>query len=220
MQLRELKELVNSTADAAFAVDGTGTIVVWNQAAGALFGLSAGEAVGKSCAQVLQGTDECGTVCSQNCTVQQAVQGRHQVSNFDLQVLTAQGRQWCNISVLAAEVAHSTQLYSIHIVRPVDVSKRLEMLVRDFIVSETRLPAEEVKNLFSVTRSPAREADLTNRELEVLRLLAKGATTGAIAEQLHISRTTVNNHIQHILRKLNAHTRLEAIRRAELAGLI
>ena len=37
---------------------------------------------------------------------------------------------------------------------------------------------------------------------------------------IHISRTTVNNHIQHILGKLNAHTRLEAIRRAEHAGLI
>jgi DNA-binding NarL/FixJ family response regulator len=56
--------------------------------------------------------------------------------------------------------------------------------------------------------------------LEVLRLLAKGETTESIADQLSISRTTVNNHIQHILHKLNAHTRLEAIRRAEHAGLI
>jgi DNA-binding CsgD family transcriptional regulator len=41
-----------------------------------------------------------------------------------------------------------------------------------------------------------------------------------IAKQLQISPTTVNNHIQHILKKLNAHTRLEALRRAERAGLI
>jgi DNA-binding NarL/FixJ family response regulator len=53
-----------------------------------------------------------------------------------------------------------------------------------------------------------------------LKLLAKGRATEAIAKQLHISRTTVNNHVQHILNKLNAHTRLEAIRRAEHAGLI
>ncbi|RMG50565.1 MAG: DNA-binding response regulator [Acidobacteria bacterium] len=45
-------------------------------------------------------------------------------------------------------------------------------------------------------------------------------TTADIADRLCISRTTVNNHIQHILRKLNAHSRLEAIRRAERAGLI
>ncbi|MCC6328799.1 MAG: response regulator transcription factor, partial [Acidobacteria bacterium] len=37
---------------------------------------------------------------------------------------------------------------------------------------------------------------------------------------LHISRNTVDNHIQHILKKLNAHSRLEAVRRAELSGLI
>jgi DNA-binding CsgD family transcriptional regulator len=55
---------------------------------------------------------------------------------------------------------------------------------------------------------------------EILRLLARGATTTTIAQQLHVSRTTVNNHVQHILRKLDAHSRLEAIRRAEHAGLL
>lgn len=96
----------------------------------------------------------------------------------------------------------------------------MELLVRDFIVSEAKLPAEDVKALVSTTRSSAREVELTERELEVLRLLAKGVVTKAIAEQLHISHTTANNHIQHILKKLNAHTRLEAVRRAEHAGLI
>ena len=50
-------------------------------------------------------------------------------------------------------------------------------------------------------------------------VFARTSTT-TVAEQLHISRTTVNNHVQHILRKLDSHTRLEAIRRAEHAGLI
>jgi len=89
----------------------------------------------------------------------------------------------------------------------------MELLVRDFIVSEAKLPAEDVKALVSTTRSP-------ERELEILRLLAKEVTTNAMAEQLHISRVTVNNHIQHVLKKLNAHTRLEAVRRAERAGLV
>jgi PAS domain S-box-containing protein len=220
MQFRELKQLVESTSDAAFAVDGAGVIVAWNQAAEAMFGVSSGEAVGQSCGQIVQGMDECGAVCAQDCSIQQALRSHHQVGNFDLQVRTPQGRQWCNVSILAAEVANSTAPYSIHIVRAIDTRKRLELLVRDFIVTETKLPAEEAQALLSATRSPARETDLTNREREVLRLLAKGATTEKIAAQLHISRTTVNNHIQHILRKLNAHTRLEAIRRAEHAGLI
>jgi DNA-binding CsgD family transcriptional regulator len=152
--------------------------------------------------------------------VRHATQSNHPVRNFDLQAQTSQGRQWLNVSVLRAEIANSTAPYSIHIIRGIDLRKRMELLVRDFIVSEAKLPAEDVKALVSTTRSPAREVELTDRELEVLRLLAKGAVTKAIAEQLHISHTTANNHIQHILKKLNAHTRLEAVRRAERAGLI
>jgi two-component system, NarL family, response regulator DesR len=90
------------------------------------------------------------------------------------------------------------------------------------IVESTGAAAFAVDNtdLIATSRSSAREVELTDREAETLNLLAKGATTEEIAQQLHISRTTVNNHIQHILNKLNAHTRLEAIRRAERAGLI
>ncbi|HKY05343.1 MAG TPA: LuxR C-terminal-related transcriptional regulator [Blastocatellia bacterium] len=220
MRIREIKELVESTSDSAFAVDGEGLITAWNRAAADLFGLSADEAIGKPCGQILQGTDECGLVCSRDCTVRQSVQKHHPVGNFDLQVNTRKDRQWCNVSVLIAEDDTSTSPYAIHIVRPIDVRKRLELLMRDFIVTETALPAEQVTTLISSTRAPARDTELSDREIEVLRLLAKGATTASIAAQLHISRTTVNNHIQHILRKLNAHTRLEAIRRAEHAGLI
>lgn len=220
MLLREVKELVGSTADAAFAVDGAGVIVAWNSAAESLFGVSVSQTVSQPCSSIVRGADECGPVCNADCSIQQAARCHHQVSNFDLQVETPQGKRWCNVSVLIADVANSALPYSIHIIRPIDTRKRLEMLVRDFIVTETKLPAEEARALVSSTRSPVREVELTNRELEILRLLAKGATTEAIAEQLHISRTTVNNHTQHILHKLNAHTRLEAIRRAEIAGLI
>jgi PAS domain S-box-containing protein len=220
MRAREIKELVASTADCAFAVDGFGLVVAWNRAAEAMFGLTAQEAIGQPCGKIIQGMDECGLVCSPDCTVQQAVRKRHPMSNFDLQVQTKQGRQWCNVSVLIANEINSTCPYAIHIIRPIDIRKRLELLLRDFIVTETGLSAEQVARVTSVTRAPARGAELTSREVEILHLLAKGATTASIAAELHISRTTVNNHIQHILRKLDVHTRLEAIRRAEHAGLI
>jgi PAS domain S-box-containing protein len=220
MRFREIKELVDSTADPAFAIDGLGLIVAWNRAAEAMFGLAAQQAIGRPCSEILQGADECGAVCSPDCTVQQAVRKHHPISNFDLQVQTKQGPQWCNISVLIAGDAGSAWPYAIYIIRPNDIRKRLEMLMRDFIVTQTGLPTEQVTKVASVTRAPARGAELTTREVEILRLLAKGATTKGIAAELHISRATVNNHIQHILQKLNAHNRLEAIRRAERAGLI
>jgi PAS domain S-box-containing protein len=220
MRSEEIKRMVASTSDAAFAVDGEGLVVAWNQAAEALFALPASEAMGRPCGDIVQGADECGAVCSEGCTVRQAVAKRHPISNFDLLTNTASGRQWCNVSVLVAENGASTNPYAVHIVRTIDLRKRLEILVRDFVVSNTNVPPEEAVALISSTRAAAREAELTNRELEILRLLGKGGTTSGIAGQLHISRTTVNNHVQHILRKLDAHTRLEAIRRAEHAGLI
>jgi len=220
MRAEEIKRMIASTADAAFAIDVDGLIVAWNQAAEAVFALSAGKAIGRPCGDIVQGSDECGAVCSQECTVRQAVAKRHPISNFDLLMNTASGRQWCNVSVLVAENGASTNPYAVHIVRPIDLRKRLEILVRDFVVSKTNVPTEEAVAMISSTRSAASEAALTDRELEILRLLAKGSTTSGAADQLHISHTTVNNHVQHILRKLDAHTRLEAIRRAEHAGLI
>lgn len=220
MRFEEIKKMVSSTSDAAFAVDGEGLVVAWNAAAEKLFALPAPAAVGLPCRDIVQGADECGTVCSQECTVRQAVQKRHPISNFDVLMNTATGRQWCNVSVLIAENGVSTNPHAVHIVRPIDLRKRLEILVRDFVVTNTNVSAEEAVALISTTRAVAKDAELTTRELEILRMLGKGNSTGAIARQLSISRTTVNNHVQHILRKLNSHTRLEAIRRAEHAGLI
>ena len=61
---------------------------------------------------------------------------------------------------------------------------------------------------------------LTARELEVLRMLAGGASTAAAAELLGISTATLRAHVQAILRKLDAHSRLEAVAEAARLGLI
>jgi PAS domain S-box-containing protein len=220
MKLRELRKLVASTADAAFIVDARGTIVAWNKAAEELIGTDAPTAMGSLCGPLIQGRDECGPVCSEDCMVQQACRRRHSMRNFDLQIRTKEGPRWCNVSVLIAEEPGDPGTYAIHVIRPIDVRKRLEMLVRDFIVNGTGLPPEKVTELVKSSRSPAQVSDLTRRELTVLSRLSRGETTARIAAELHISRTTVNNHVQHILRKLDAHSRLEAIRRAERAGLI
>jgi len=61
---------------------------------------------------------------------------------------------------------------------------------------------------------------LTPREVEVLRLLASGATNRAIAEQLVISQGTVKSHVHHILGKLGVNSRSEAAARARDLHLI
>ena len=220
MRRDELNRLVESTCDPAFAVDIDGLITSWNAGAERLFEKSAADIIGRFCGEVLNGADECGLVCSQNCTVRQAILNHHPISNFDLQVDTAAGKQWCNVSVLIAEDNGSVRPLAIHIVRPIDLRKRLEILVRDFVVTSTSISAENAVAMITSTRAPAKDAELTHREIEILRMLAHGESSKSIGLKLHISRATVNNHVQHILRKLDAHTRLEAVRRAEHAGFI
>jgi putative two-component system response regulator len=63
-------------------------------------------------------------------------------------------------------------------------------------------------------------SDLGPRELEVLRLMATGAPNKALARQLHLSLNTVRNHVQHVLYKLGAHSKLEAVATAVREGVI
>jgi PAS domain S-box-containing protein len=52
---------------------------------------------------------------------------------------------------------------------------------------------------------------LTPRQAQVLRLLEQGRSTTQIAEELHLSRETVRNHIRRLLKTLGVHSRLEAV---------
>ncbi|TDD61329.1 response regulator [Actinomadura rubrisoli] len=71
--------------------------------------------------------------------------------------------------------------------------------------------------------APAREDDdaprLTERETEVLRLVAKGLTYKQIAQRLVLSHRTVQNHVQNTLGKLQLHNRVELVRYAIEKGL-
>jgi PAS domain S-box-containing protein len=58
---------------------------------------------------------------------------------------------------------------------------------------------------------PPPHPHLTPRQSEVLRLLEQGRSTEQMARELHLSTETVRNHIRHILRALNVHSRLEAV---------
>ncbi len=76
----------------------------------------------------------------------------------------------------------------------------------------SRLPA------LSETTNPAL-ADLTERELEVLRLVAQGLSNAEIADRLAVSETTVKTHVAHVFAKLDLHDRVQAVILAYQAGL-
>jgi PAS domain S-box-containing protein len=58
---------------------------------------------------------------------------------------------------------------------------------------------------------PHPELHLTPRQSEILALLERGRSTAQIADELHLSRETVRNHIRHLLRAVGVHSRLEAV---------
>ena len=82
--------------------------------------------------------------------------------------------------------------------------------------------AARMMNFFTTSRAvipPETFADLTDREREVLALIAQGAANSAIADQLTISVKTVRNHVSNIFSKLQVADRAQAAIRAREAGL-
>lgn len=72
----------------------------------------------------------------------------------------------------------------------------------------------------SMSGRPEARQQLTDRELEVLRLLATGLSNNKIGEQLYISATTAKFHVSNIMRKLEVSRRAEAVYAASKRGLI
>ena len=81
-------------------------------------------------------------------------------------------------------------------------------------------PVVAARLLRQVSATPALPESLTERELEVLRLLAKGRQNKEIAGELVISERTVKFHVSAILAKLGVGNRTEAVSKAAQVGLV
>ena len=92
------------------------------------------------------------------------------------------------------------------------LAHRVRLRLRDLGVA--RIPRGPVPS----TR--VNPAGLTDRQVEVVRLVAEGLSNAEIAARLVLSVRTVDSHVAAVLDKLNAHTRRDAARRAQALGLI
>ena len=207
----DLDRLLTNTADGVCAIGADGRIGFWNRSAERLLGYPAREVVGKPCCDVFVGRDPAGNrLCYQGCHVRTLVKRGEAVEHFAMATRTKAGRPvWLDISILTVPGSRDDATTIVHLFRDVTTAHEVEALVREHLAQAQ--PSSE---------SGHPPSDLTRRELDILRLLAGGASTRAMADKLHVSPATVRNHVQHILGKLGLHSRLEAAAYATRRGLI
>jgi DNA-binding NarL/FixJ family response regulator len=93
--------------------------------------------------------------------------------------------------------------------------------VRRVATGETLIPAVELTSeRADGTERTGATAELTEREREILQLMADGLDSDTIAETLVLALTTVRWHVTNILEKLGAHSGLEAVARAARLGIV
>jgi PAS domain S-box-containing protein len=197
-----LDQALAGAGDGVFVTGGDGRIRLWNRAAETILGYRAREVVGRPCCDVFGGLDDHGNrLCYPGCHIVSLVRMGEPVQSFDMRTRTRSGQGvWLNVSVLAAPDGQGGAPVTIHLFRDVTAARELLALVHE------RLAAPD--------GGAGPTGVLTRREAEVLRLMARGQSTRAIADALHVSRATVRNHVQNILGKLGAHSRLEAVAHA------
>jgi DNA-binding NarL/FixJ family response regulator len=107
-----------------------------------------------------------------------------------------------------------------YILKDDDYVSRIDTIIRDLYDGEIYLSPQAYEALAKATRAEGKEQPLSEREIEILRLAKRGLPNPQIAQALHLSPGTVRNHLSTVYRKLDVHSRHEALRVAEKRGLI
>ncbi len=211
-------DMFSHTRDGVYAVDDEQRVVLWNQGATDILGYSSEEAVGRYCFEMMRGADEDGRrVCTKGCAAQGSAKQGMCAGGHSVLVRAKDGSaHWLSLSHIPVAVQGNGSAVVFHVFRDVTKEVEAKQLVgrlASFFAEYTRDDEERPASVAPYTK-------LTQREIEVLRLLSKGSATDSIAQKLGISSTTARNHIQNILSKLGVHNRLEAVVQASRYKLL
>lgn len=121
-------------------------------------------------------------------------------------------------SMVREALRHGFQGYMLKHASVAELVESVLAMARD----QTVIPHDAAKSLAGMPRDE-RSADLashlTEREKQILALLAEGASSQELANRLYLSRNTVRSHVQNICAKLQVHSRLQAVAFAVKHGL-
>jgi len=175
----------------AWTVDDAGHVIHCNRAAADLLGVS--EPLGRPCHEVVQGVAQDGTpLCVDGCPL---VGSADSMTVRRIAIKGRGPRKWVAVFTIPVASDSPERFAQVHIA--VDLSREhdWESYLRGVA---GRRAGEELK-------------ELSEREHEILSLLALGVGAEEIAERLYLSPVTVRNHLHHIYAKLRVHSVAEAV---------
>ncbi len=204
----ELLEVLGRTTDGMVAIDPDMRVVGWNRAATDLLGYRAEEVLGRPCYEILGWHDRHGNaVCEASCPACARSSRDELIETREVMGRTKSGRSlWLSVSTVVPPARYRQACQMVHFVREGGLPPELERVIAERV---GMAPAGTARG--GRDGGQAALGRLTEREREILSLLAEGMDTREIAERLTLSRATVRNHVQHILNKLEVHSRLEAV---------
>ncbi len=190
-------DVFRKTRAPAMGIDKDARVVLWNEGAERLFGLPQEEALGKPCYDVVDGNDCFGNrYCGRNCPILGMWASSMPVNPAE--IVTCGGAGDRTTGMISLDVPATNGPMLVHIFHPRSATRA------------NALPQVQQPNV------PL----LTDRERQVLRHLSDATPTAEIARELKLSVSTVRSHIQHLLDKLGASGRLEAVLLAQRLGLL
>jgi DNA-binding CsgD family transcriptional regulator len=205
----------------ALATDSHGHVVSWNRAAERVFGRTSNQVLGRRCYEVMGGRDVFGNrFCYENCAVLSMARKGESVRCFEMTVVSAPRPAHVNVTVVHVPGASPEKVTLVHLMQPIDQQGRLARALEQLGAREHARPPAAAEPAVRGAVALAKAPPLSEREREILGLVAAGLQNKEVAQKLGISPATVRNHVHNILEKLEVHSKLEAVSLAFRQGWV
>jgi DNA-binding CsgD family transcriptional regulator len=178
-------------------------IVYINPRAEELLARPADTCIGHNCYEVTRGKLPNGkSFCNARCDIVRGFHYGNELEPVRLRVGIGRRSKWVEIVVIAARASDLSGTTLVHCVFENEREQRFKQYLTK--VMSRASGSRRVTHDLGAFR-------LTAREREILELLADDRSLHDISEKLHVSHTTVRNHVQHIISKLGVHSITEAV---------